>query len=232
MLIGAAVGFSSQNISTPDAAFYRGNAIQLQLYGSTRYGIGFLDVQAGGVFTEGTARRSVPAYGVTATGEVSGFGGGASARGGVHIEAGGWNLEPGVLLSGSALHQDGAHETNGGPVGLQVGSGSIASLQSVIGIAADRRVPVSETSAIVPSVQLGWAYEMLDTRARATAGFLAVPGSGFAVSTAAVGRNSLVVGTRAALETGTRLQLFASYTAAINSNAMAQTVSAGLRYTW
>jgi outer membrane autotransporter protein len=119
--IGAAVGFSSQNISATNAASYRGNAVQLQVYGSARYAIAFLDVQAGGVFTEGTARRTVSAYGVTPGGDISGFGGGASVRGGAHVEVDGWNLEPGVLLSGLALSQDGVNETNGGPVGLQGG---------------------------------------------------------------------------------------------------------------
>ena len=84
----------------------------------------------------------------------------------------------------------------------------------------------------MPSVQVGWAYEMLDTRARTSASFLGVPGSGFAVSTASFGRSTLVAGVQATLETGTPLQLFASYTAALNSNATAQTVTAGLRYTW
>jgi len=81
--IGAAVGFSSQNISATNAASYRGNAVQLQVYGSARYAIAFLDVQAGGVFTEGTARRTVSAYCVAPGGDISGFGGGASVRGGL-----------------------------------------------------------------------------------------------------------------------------------------------------
>ncbi len=230
--IGAAFGFSSQNISTTNAASYRGNAAQFQVYGSARHDIAFVDVQAGGVFTEGTARRSVFAYGMAPEGNVSGSGGGGSVRGGVRVEVDGWNLEPSVLLGGLALGQGGVAETNGGPVGMQIGRSNIASLQSLIGIRVDRRVPVGETTAIVPSVRVGWGYEMLDTRARTTASFLGVPGSGFDVSTPSLGRSTLVVGAQAALDTGTALQLFASYTAALNSNATAQTVTAGLRYTW
>jgi|GEM_PF-6083964 len=230
--IGAAFGFSSQNISTTNAASYRGNAAQFQVYGSARHDIAFLDAQAGGVFTEGTARRTVFAYGMAPEGNVSGSGGGGSVRGGVRVEVDGWNLEPSVLLGGLALGQGGVAETNGGPVGMQIGRSNIASLQSLIGIRVDRRVPVGEITAIVPSVRAGWGYEMLDTRVRTTASFLGVPGSGFDVSTPSLGRNTLVVGAQAALDTGTALQLFASYTAALNSNATAQTVTAGLRYTW
>ena len=153
-------------------------------------------------------------------------------RGGVRVEFSGWNVEPSVTLGGLALSQGGVTEANGGPVGLQVGSGSIASLQSLVGLRMDRRVPVDETTTVVPSVRVGWAYEMLDTNARVSASFLGVPGSGFVVGNPAFGRNALVLGAQATLETGSPLQVFAGYAAALNRNATTQAITGGLKYTW
>jgi outer membrane autotransporter protein len=136
------------------------------------------------------------------------------------------------LLGGLALSQGGTAETGGAPIALLVAGSSLSSLQSLAGVRVDRRIPVGETSAIVPSVQVGWAYEMLDTAARATARLTDLPGSGFVVSNAPAGRSSLVMGTQATLETATPFQLFASYSVALNSNATAQNVTAGLRFIW
>ena len=112
--IGTAIAFSSQSINTTNSATYSGNAVQLQIYGSARHDVAFLDVQAGAVFTEGTARRIVSAYGVAPNGDISGSGGGGfSFRGGVRVEVDGWNLEPSVLLGGLALSQGGVTETKG-----------------------------------------------------------------------------------------------------------------------
>jgi outer membrane autotransporter protein len=115
---------------------------------------------------------------------------------------------------------------------MHIGSNSIGSLQSLIGIQANRRVQINETYWLVPSVHVGWAYEMLDTRARLTASFLGAPGSAFSVANPPIGRSAAVIGAHGILETGTPLQIFFGYDAAFDSKANAQTVSAGFRYTW
>ena len=89
----------------------------------------FLDGQAGALFNEGTARRTLSAQDVATNGDVTGHGFGASARGGIRLNVSGWNIEPSVMLSGLSLHQDGLTETGGGPVGVAVNSNSIASVQ-------------------------------------------------------------------------------------------------------
>ena len=230
--IGTAIGFSNQNISTANAATYRGDTVQLQVYGTVRHDPAFVDVQASGLFSEGTGRRMVTAYDARPTGSVGGGGGGGLIRTGIHAERDGWSVEPSIQINGLALGQGDVTETNGGPVGLHVGSSSIASLQSLVGFRIDRRAKVADGTAILSSVQLGWAYEMLDTSARVPAVFQGVPRSGFVVSNPSFGRSSTVLGAQAAMETGTPFQLFASYLADIDGNATAQSVTAGLRYSW
>src|SRR5271166_4430067 len=231
--IGAAIGFSSQTISAANEATYSGHALQVLIYGSVQHDIAFLDAQAGAVFTEGTARRTLSVYGVGANGSVNGSGGGGAVRGGVRLDVDGWNLEPSVMLSGLSLSQGAVTETGAGAVGLAVGRSNISSLQSLIGVQLDRRIPIGgDAYAVVPSLQVGWAYEMLDTSARTMASFLGAPGSSFTVSNPSIGRSAAVLGARATLETGTSFQVFARYDAAFNNRATAQFIGAGIRYTW
>ena len=97
---------------------------------------------------------------------------------------------------------------------------------------ADRRFQLDETYAVVPSLQVGWAYEVLDTRAKLNASFLGATGTNFIVANPSIGRSAAVIGAHAILETGTAWQAFLGYDAAFDSKANAQTVSVGIRYTW
>ena len=230
--IGLAVGFNSQSIRTPNSADYSGHSVQIQAYATATHDILFVDAQAGGVFDEGTARRTLSAHNVGANGDVNGNGFGAAMRGGLRLDAGGWNIEPSLMLSGLSLHQDGLTETGAGPVGVAVAGNSIASVQTLVGVQVDHRFPINEAYAIVPSVQVGWAYEMMNTQARTTASFIGAPGSVFSMSNPSIGRSAAVAGVHAILETGAPIQVFAGYDAAFNDRSTAQTISAGIRYTW
>jgi uncharacterized protein with beta-barrel porin domain len=84
----------------------------------------------------------------------------------------------------------------------------------------------------VPSVQVGWAYETMDTQARTTANFLAAPSTLFTVSNPSIGRNAAIVGLHAVLETGMRLQVFAGYDAGLNGTSSAQNIKGGIRFSW
>jgi subtilase-type serine protease len=230
--LGLAIGFNSQSISTSTAADYSGHSLQVQAYGSANHGILFVDAQAGGVFNEGTAHRTLSAHGVTANGDVDGNGFGGSLRGGARLGIEKWNIEPSLTLSGLSLHQNGLTETGAGPVGVNVGGSSITSIQTLVSMQVDRRFPINGVYAIVPSMQAGWAYETMNTQARTSASFIGAPGSAFTMSNPSIGRSAAVVGVHAILETGAPIEVFAGYDAAFNNRSTAQTVTAGVRYFW
>ena len=229
---GVAFGFANQSISAKNAASFRGDTFQFEVYGTYRQGIAFVDLQAGGGFSEGTATRPQSLYGVQATGNTNGGAGGGSLRGGVQLDAGSWRVEPSVTLAGVALQQGALSETLAGPVGMAVNSSAIGSLQSLFGVRAERRITISDTMAVVPSAQLGWLHEYLDTAGTTTASFIGTPGLPFTAQSAPISRNAAVVGVRAVLETKGPLALYASYTGAIRGTGSAQTVSAGFRFIW
>jgi outer membrane autotransporter protein len=229
LTVGAAFGFANQNVSTGNGAAFSGDTFQFELYGSLRQGVAFLDMQAGGGFSEGTATRPQYLYGVRASGNANGATAGGSVHGGVRLDEGPWRIEPGVTLAGVTLRQAALAETQGGAEALSLGSASLGSLQTVVDVRVERRIAIGGTMALVPSARLGWLHESLDTRATTTASLLGAP---FTVQSAPAGRDAAVLGLRAVLETGGPVSAFASYTGALSASSTGQTVSAGLRFAW
>src|SRR6202044_3176105 len=125
---GIAAAFTHQSTSADNAASFSGDAAQFELYGGFQHGILFLNAQAGGSFFQGTASRPLFANGLQAKGDITGAAGGGAAEAGVRLEAGGWQIEPGLSLAGVSLTQGGVTETQAGPVGLSVAGASVGSL--------------------------------------------------------------------------------------------------------
>jgi subtilase-type serine protease len=156
LIAGIAAAFTHQSTSADNAASFSGDAAQFELYGGFQHGILFLDAQGGGSFFQGTASRPLFANGLQAKGDITGAAGGGAAEAGVRLEAGGWRIEPGLSLAGVSLTQGGVTEMQAGPVGLSVAGASIGSLQTLLGVRVGRRIALSETVSVVPSVQIGW----------------------------------------------------------------------------
>jgi subtilase-type serine protease len=232
LTVGAALGFAHQSTSAENSASFSGDALQFELYGSFRQGIAFLEAQAGGSFFEGTATRPLAAYGVQAKGNANGAAGGGALRAGVRLEAAEWQIEPGISLAGVGLSQGSLTETQAGPVGLSVGNASVGSLQTLLGVRVERRIALSETVTLVPSAQIGWLHEYLDTQGTIRAAFIGAPGAAFGVRSAPVGRDAAVIGLRASLEMNGPVSVYAGYSGALNGSSTVQTVAAGLRFVW
>lgn len=232
LTVGAAFGFTNQSISAKNSSSFTGHALQFELYGSLRQGIAFLDMQAGGSFAEGTATRPLFAGAVQAKGDTNGAAGGGSLRAGVRLEEAAWQIEPSLSLSGVSLSQGSLTETQAGPVGLNVASASVGSLQTLLGVRVERRIALSENVAVVPSAQIGWLHEYLDTQGAVTASFIGAPGAPFAVSSASEGHDAAVIGVRAGFDFNGPISVYAGYAGALYGSSAIQTVSAGLRFVW
>ena len=230
--LGVALGFNSQSISTPTNSTYTGQAVQMAIYGGAHSGSLFVDAQIGLAYTEGNTSRTVSAFGISPTGDIGQLGAGGALRGGALWTMQGWAIEPSLTLSGLSLNQRGVTEQAPEQAGLTVNGSALDSLQTLLGVRVDHRFPLRAGYALVPSVQVGWEHEMLDTTAHTTASFIAVPGSSFTVTSPSVGRNAAVLSARAMLDTGTRLQAYAGYDVAINGSSSAQTITGGLSYRW
>ena len=230
--LGGALGYSSQSVTTRNGASATGDALHLNVYGSTSLGRGFIDVQGGAAFTEGTARRSIAAYGVQTKGDTSGRAYGGSIRAGVDLDVAGITLEPSASLLGVRVDQDSLTESQAGAAGLNVNGIGLSSLRTLLAVRAETRIPLGGGLTVAPSLQVGWAHEMLDTRASISTGFTGVGGSGFTVGSATVGRDAAIIGLRGNLETGGPFSAYVSYQGSFTSRSDSQTVAGGIRYTW
>ena len=189
-------------------------------------------MQAGVALLQGTATRLLYASGERPKGETNGVARGGSLEAGVRIEAAGWQIEPSLSLSGVSLSQDSLTETEGGPVGLSVASASVGSLQTLLGTRVERRIAMGDTMTLVPSLQIGWLHEYLDTQEAIRASFIGAPGVGFGVQSASIGRDAAVIDVRAALDMKGPVSVYAGYAGTLNGSSTTQRVSAGIRFVW
>ena len=229
---GVALGWTSPTAQNGSGAHLAGDALQAVAYGSLHQGRAFLDVQAGGGFSETYYSRPLPLYGVQAQGTAHGTAAGASAQAGLHLDGLGWQVEPSLTLGGVSLRQGSFAETTGAPEALAVAGQGLASVQTLLGARLERRFGFDGGYSVVPTAQLGWLHEYADTRAASTASFQAAPGTPFTVQSAPIGRDSAVLGLGAALDSGGPWSVFASYTTALNARSTAQNLTGGLRVTW
>ena len=138
------------------------------------------------------------------------------------------------MLAGVSLSQGSLTETQAGPVRLIYRRCLGRQRADAIGRAG--RTAVCRGARIfwrsMPSVQVGWLHEYLDTDSATRASFIGAPGIPFTVQSAPIGRDAAVIGVRAALDTAGPFSVYASYVGTLNGNGNAQTVSAGLRFVW
>ena len=229
---GLAFGFTSPAITDGTGANLSGDGFEFLAYGAAQRGIGFVDVQAGGGFSETTVWRPQSLYGVQAQGQTHGTTGGGSIRAGLQLQAGPWQIQPSLSLAGVSLQQNGLTETQGGATALNVGGSSAASLQTLLGAQVQRSLALNDHMTLVPTAQIGWLHELIDTNAQATASLVATGGPSFVVTSPSTGRNAAVLGLGTTLHTGGPVSLFLAYSGTINGQSTAQDLTGGLSVSW
>ncbi len=233
MTVGAAFSYVSTNLDANNAARINGDVVQLRLYGGLQRGIVFVDGQVGGGYFEGDVKRDLSALSLHTRGEANGPMAGGQVRTGIDLDLDGTRIEPSLSLGGVRLHRRADSEADAGGAGERIDGGDLSSLQTLLGVRAERRFPLPATGmALVPSARVGWSHELLDTQADTTASFLGTSVVPFTAQSVSVGRDAAVVGVHAELETGTRLVVYADYDGAFNASSTRHGVTAGVRVTW
>ena len=81
--------------------------------------------------------------------------------------------------------------------------------------------------------RLGWSHEFADNTAHISASFAGLSGSGFALSSAPIGRDAALVGLGADINVASwPVAMFVGYGGAISGSSSAQSFNAGLRLIW
>ncbi len=208
-------------------------AAQLFGYGQWQNGGWFVATQLAGMFQQETISRPQPIFGVSAKGSTNGLAGGGSLNMGIMQQFGAWLLEPHIGIAGFNLHQGDLTESSGGALAQSISGQSIASAQSTLGASAQRSLALSRSVVLVAQGQLGWAYEFADNRAAIRASFAGLNNSGYALSSAPIGRDTALIGLRADFHVTTwPATLFIGYNGAVNTSSSAQAFNAGFHVVW
>jgi uncharacterized protein with beta-barrel porin domain len=229
---GAALAFTAPQASTQTSQTMSGQALHLTVYASAHQGVYFLDAQAGALFFQDGTTRPLPSYGLQARGQTGGTAAGGSVKAGAHLPLADWQIEPSLGLAGIGISRNDFTETQGGAADLAVGAGALTSIQSVLAARAERRLPLGETMAVVPTARIGWSHEFADTQGQASASFAGFGGAPFTAHGAPIGRDAALIGLGATLQTASPVSLYLAYNGAFAQNANAQTLTGGLSVKW
>jgi outer membrane autotransporter protein len=230
--LGLAIGSVEGQTWSRPGGNATGTTAQFVGYGQWRGGIFFADGQLGLLHQQENVRRDLALLGTATRGSTDAMAGGGSARVGVRQTVGRWLIEPSLGFGGFRLHLNGLTET-GGTLAESICGAALASAESTLAADAQRRFALGETMLMTVRGRLGWSHEFADDTARIIARFAGLNGSGFALSSAPIGRDAAVVGLGADIAVARwPVTMFAAYGGAINGSSNAQSFSAGVRVQW
>ena len=231
--VGVAVGTADGHTSSETGGEGSGSTAQLRTYGQWRSGTYFAEAQLGLMYQSETVHRSLPLFGATMHGDASGLAGGGGIRAGVQLDLGSWLIEPSLGFGGFGLHLGGLTETGSGAPAEHIGGATVRSVESTLAVGARRGFALSESLEMTATGRLGWSHEFADNVGSVSASFAGLSGSGFALESAPIGRDAAVIGLGADIKVASwPVTFFAEYGGAINRNSQAQSLNAGVRYTW
>jgi subtilase-type serine protease len=230
--IGVAVG--SVNGQTWSSASGKATSTTGQLvgYGQWQSGVVFADVQLGLMYQQENVHRDLSLFGTGARGSTDGLAGGGGARIGVQQNLGGWLIEPSLGFGGFDLHLGSVAES-GGLLAENIGGATLGSAETTLAVSAQRGFALNERVQLTVTGRLGWSHEFADNAASVTANFQGLNGSGFALSSAPIGRDAALVGLGADIDVASwPIAVFAGYGGAISGSSNAQSFNGGLRFSW
>jgi autotransporter-associated beta strand protein len=230
-LLGAAVGGSGLRTSANNGALSDGNLVHFAVYGALGLGSFFLSGQAGYSLIDQNVTRPMGAWATTTRGSQQLRAGGGDLSAALRLEFGGWQIEPTVALGVASISSSATTEQTS-TLSQRIASSSLTSVRSLLSVPFGRRFDLAGESSLGLRGSVGWAHEYADTTVTTTGAFTFAPGVPFAVTTAAIDRDQLVVGLSGDVSLRQGISLTAGYQGAFGDRSNTQSVRAGLRVTW
>jgi len=205
-------------------------SVNLGAYAGWRQGMWFAAAQAAVSGTDDVVTRTITLTGLRARGHAKGAGAGAGIEAGLDLTAGPARIEPFAALRIDTLRHGAYAETGSATFNETIAAASATQLRSTIGVRTETTVDLAGTPA-TPFLSLAWAHELADTTATTTAA-LSAGGAPLVLSSRSGGRDAAVIATGATIPLAPGLSLRTAYGAEIRRDANAQSLTAGLRWTW
>lgn len=229
---GVALGGGSANTFAGNGATALGSALQAMVYGEYAAGSFFLGGQASYLLFDQTTTRPLGAWNSVSRDSLVTSGVGGQIAAGLRLSWDGWRVEPTLALAALGLSSPATIEQNPNGLAQQVNGQSLTSVRGAVTLPVSRTLALADQRSLTMRGLVGWAHEFADVSATTQAAFAAAPGLSFATTTAAIARDSALLGLSADFAFDDGVTFFAGWQGSIGSSSTAQTFRAGLRLTW
>jgi uncharacterized protein with beta-barrel porin domain len=229
---GVALGGGSANTFAGNGATALGSAFQAMLYGEYAAGSFFLGGQVGYLHVDQTTTRPLGAWNSVSRDSLVTSGVGGQIAAGLRLGFDGWTVEPTLALAALGLSSPATVEQNPNGLAQQVNGQSLTSVRGAVTLPVSRTLALADQRALTVRGLVGWAHEFADVSATTQTAFAAAPGVPFVTTTAAIARDSALLGLSADFAFDDGVTFFAGWQGSIGSSSTAQTFRAGLRMTW
>ncbi|MBN8942896.1 MAG: autotransporter domain-containing protein [Rhizobiales bacterium] len=212
-----------------------GDLFQVGLYGSTRFGNGYVSAAVAYGWNGFDIKRNVnlagpETYSSRVTAQT--YGGRLETGWRFGQRAFGWT--PYAALEAIGYSAPGYSETSnpaGGAFGLSFAAKSLATVRSELGVRLDGQTRVSETADLITYGRLAWAYQG-NTERSIDAQFQALSNSGFTVFGARPSMHTALASVGAELRLAGGFRLSSTLEGELGTRHQAVRANAGLRYEW
>jgi fibronectin-binding autotransporter adhesin len=233
LLAGFAVGNSGGGTNSSATGGTATNGVTtVSLYGSWTAGQYFVDAQAGFAHYGVTTRRTIGAVGLASHGDGDGLGVNGGIDAGIRYTFGAWQVQPDMGLRIDQLGRGALTETDASVLSLMMHGDTVTSAQALAGVQVQTTVPLGGVYSLTPAASLHVAHEFGDVTTQTTGAFIGAGGVPMTVQSTKTGRDGVIVDMGAAMSLPYGLTAYVTYTADARSNAFAQAVTGGLRWTW
>jgi uncharacterized protein with beta-barrel porin domain len=228
--LGAALGGGSLRSSASNGAVADGNVVHLALYGGIDWDALFVSGQAAYTMIDQTLTRPMGAWATTTRGSAAlrAAGGDLSAAWRLAVDA--WQVEPTASLGVVSLWSPATTEQTAA-LAQQVAGQSATSVRSLLAVPFGRRFEIGARSLGLRGA-LGWAHEFGDTAVTTSVAFAFATNAPFAVTTAPIDRDQLLLGLSADLALQQGIAVTVGYQGLLGERSTTHGVRAGLRVTW
>jgi autotransporter-associated beta strand protein len=228
--IGAALGGGSLRSSASNGAVADGNVVHLALYGGIDWGTLFVSGQAAYTMIDQTLTRPMGTWATTTLGSAALRAAGGDLSAAWRLPVGAWQVEPTASLGVVSLWSPATTEQTAA-LAQQVAGQSATSVRSLIAAPFGRRFEIGAQSLGLRGA-LGWAHEFADTAVTTSAAFAFAPNAPFAVTTAPIDRDQLLLGLSADLALHQGITVTVGYQGLLGERSTTHGVRAGLRVIW
>jgi len=226
--LGATVAYDGVNVSFADAnGAERVSQVKAAAYARYESGATFASLLAGGDWSTYSAARVVDPT-TAASAHFSGTGGAVFAEAG-HVFAISTDatLTPSARLGYVDTGLGGFSETGADDWDLSVNAAHLRSLDSVVGMKAEKTFRLGDGSLLAASVSAGWDHQFLDTRELVGAAF--ADGTPEIIAGTTLPRDGAVFTVRMGGVAAGRVRYFVSYDVKVDGLYSDQTAGAGVK---